>query len=1709
MPDTQFIKDFREELADDEETINQFQAKQALDTIPQFPVRKARGGRETTSFLPDGLSQPFSSFQDFISTPTTTPMVGADVSRAIGEKGLADRQDLGNDLSLSADFSLYKKGTPVPIGQVNPDTGEFKAAGWLEGLEKVSEFWTQLGSRFMSLAMDAEYNRGPSGFEKPIPIEEVPEEYRAVVEEQRKTERLNYKSGGNMRKLYEQLPTWKRIAWESIPFLPGEAAAVVHGVSATGLRAALAETGKGLGLPGRVGIGAARGLLAPVAGAEFLIAKAFTIPATWTARGLSKGFQTAFEKAMNEEFTHWIVRQGLRGEQAPRFIQAILKRFPQIYDRALANVLKRKAERMGAEKASRQAARDTVKEIERLLVEEHPAVAGQTRKVSDIIRELTGEPPALAGARAELVPRQPWQMTKAEYVKPPYTSPAMHKFGVEKALQEGKPVPAEVLADYPDLKPTTEPIPIAEAGEPEAGIQAGAFGVPSKAVRPVGKGQVTQISMEDQLKLAEVQAAEKPAVEAVGEVDLLSRANVEVLEVTAKDALRWISPEGRFIGLREELEGHDLTAQRLSDTLLGKEAITIQFQQRSGFLRARFEASGNLNLEIFGIPTDSQIKAIQDLVTMNNPSQVFADIRTQEGKLIASETVTDMKQVIPTIREAIVKPPAVEVQPSPTGLSIPPELPPPPKAPEELGRTSPEWTGSMADLQSAEVVNNISFRNDNVRKWVNQLPQLKSLFSILNPSAVANTPPERAIIIRAVLRDEGKQKSQGVFAHLGELGNQEKVFGKVADDGTIAEGVLKGLHPNDIRSFPKKYASKLTDEQKQWIQRANDIEKAKLDFLKRNDIEINELAFEEGGVYAGRRVYARVTEGQVIDTAYVGTGARRPGAKLAAEKQRVFTTAKEATEAGYRYLPEDEALYLNVQGAYNRVADKQMADWLLTQVPWRTTGAPEELVLAAEQAQLKSRHSQQLVAALNRAVRGERVPDATINAIARSYPDQAQELKNLIPLIQAGKPTASEVQNLTRVAKGLVETNKGNAQRAVNARARSREKALRVGFEEAVIPAPAFAGKILTGPEAKETAKVLKESFEPGFSKALEEVNKVNAVARYFMLAGDISPMTIQLLFLMGENPLIHGKAFGGFVKALFSKEFHSSYLTKHKETIDKHPNLLLTKAGATEFTEAMASGGWLSGNRALLPEGESYLKSLGLVVPRTLGKVGATLLTPFQRGFEIALDVAGIEMAEAYDYLATTPENIADLDQFINEFRGVTSSARLGVSPGQQQIETAAILAPRYNRAIAGLLFDLARGGIRGDLARKSMAKGIAAISAIAVLISIASGEDMDEIVDHFNPNSPNFFTWDIAGQRVGPGTKVRSVVKLFAQSVDNPEALFQMSMDNPALRFIRGNLSPVIGSGIDLITGRSYVGDPTRDGLLSFSKEILAGNLLPIWTQSVLLEGGDLKGKTTRGIAEFFGGRGYPEPVWNEVGRLRDKYSKVDFTVKYEELNRGQIDELNRNHPDLKDLEEKAKLEGAEKGDEFEKWLFETRSQITDERNNALEEAAQSLSAGLISKKDYDNERKFARPYYSGGMAVLWGARETLDPFAIKQIEKWMGENQKPEDKALDKYLEFRADLIAKADLPRDWDSIERRIEAYLKQFPSRIREYVLANRNRWIESLPLAARQVELERIEGIENETWWDNYSGQTRTGFPVRGATREAGVQGGTQFPVRQ
>ena len=166
-----------------------------------------------------------------------------------------------------------------------------------------------------------------------------------------------------------------------------------------------------------------------------------------------------------------------------------------------------------------------------------------------------------------------------------------------------------------------------------------------------------------------------------------------------------------------------------------------------------------------------------------------------------------------------------------------------------------------------------------------------------------------------------------------------------------------------------------------------------------------------------------------------------------------------------------------------------------------------------------------------------------------------------------------------------------------------------------------------------------------------------------------------------------------------------------------------------------------------------------------------------------------------------------------------------------------------------------------------------------------------------HVTPGDPKFFTWEVAGQNIGPGTKIRSIMNLFADTIEDPESLTEFGpyswMRNPPLRFIRGNLAPMKGFALNIITGRDYIGDETRDGMLSISKEVLS-HFMYIWLQTAVLEGGTLEQRALRGAAEFAGQRAYPV---NITWKLRSEWS--DDIDAYEEIETTREKRIEKGQP------------------------------------------------------------------------------------------------------------------------------------------------------------------------------------------------------------------
>ena len=688
-----------------------------------------------------------------------------------------------------------------------------------------------------------------------------------------------------------------------------------------------------------------------------------------------------------------------------------------------------------------------------------------------------------------------------------------------------------------------------------------------------------------------------------------------------------------------------------------------------------------------------------------------------------------------------------------------------------------EGPANIPDLREVQTLVDIGTRENVGRALARQLARVPLIGHItrrLNPAAVADTPEAHAVLARNVLHFEAQQLADAEISVVRTFGTQEQVLGKLDEKGLIAEGPLQGKAPNAVRSDRKKpYIGKLlTEKQQAWIDALQDIEQAKLALFRRYGIKIDELIFTQGGEYAGRVTkMGKIVDGELVEVGFIG---KKPkgvaGKKLGQQKVRPFATQKEALDAGFRYLDEDVAVYLNLKAAYKRIADKKFADWVID-------------------------HPKTHLRRGTKARRGE------VNAYKALY---------------------------------------GN-----------------VDFEKVYFKTDTPAGA--------KAYELLSKELDATIPKLgiLRKIGQMNAVVRYMELNADMGQFMIQLLYLAGSKPHVWGKAIRGYIRSWSSPTYHDELLSKHKPLLEMHRDLMTTRQG-TEVTEAIEKGGLLH----RLPKGFRYLG-----------------FHRFARAFNTAMDEAGIELAKSLDNTLRpkTAKEFADIDAFINEIRGLASSAKMGVSPTMRAVENSLLLAPRYNRAIAALLWDtVADSGLRGELARSTLARSVGGLVAVTSLFKMAEyfnktdPEDwtMDGMEEHvlkgINPTSPEFFTFEVGGTNIGPGTKVRSLVKLYADSLTEPGSLLELGNRNPFIRFARGSAAPALSDAWDMFTGHNYMGDPTGifdgweegfvDNIKKAGQEVVLPDIMPIWVHSALLEGGGACQKASRGVVEFFGGRAYP---------------------------------------------------------------------------------------------------------------------------------------------------------------------------------------------------------------------------------------------------------
>tara|TARA_Y100000593_G_scaffold64940_1_gene119657 strand:+ start:1862 stop:11635 length:9774 start_codon:yes stop_codon:yes gene_type:complete len=307
----------------------------------------------------------------------------------------------------------------------------------------------------------------------------------------------------------------------------------------------------------------------------------------------------------------------------------------------------------------------------------------------------------------------------------------------------------------------------------------------------------------------------------------------------------------------------------------------------------------------------------------------------------------------------------------------------------------------------------------------------------------------------------------------------------------------------------------------------------------------------------------------------------------------------------------------------------------------------------------------------------------------------------------------------------------------------------------------------------------------------------------------------------------------------------------------------------------------------------------------------------------------------------------IKELAQFINSIRGLANSAEMGVSAKQRVYESIFLLAPRYRRAVAAHYGKLwSADPVTRRMAQRSLLQfygGMAfVVLSLQAMQSILEGDTEEQLLTKLtnilNPQSSSFMLFDVDGQKVGPGSKFTSDLRIVAklsnyiwkegtgQDIDEWEDVTSINRNNPAIKWVRAQLAASPSEGIDFILGNDFIGEPAYRGKNTFdfirnSVKPLSENVIPLWLQSSLLEGTpdgigwqeNVRNRTLRGATEFVGFRAFPQGVTSILKEssydvYNKGYSKLEpfekdmlRVISQEKLNWLQDKQLKRATSDF----------------------------------------------------------------------------------------------------------------------------------------------------------------------------------------------------------------
>ena len=471
-------------------------------------------------------------------------------------------------------------------------------------------------------------------------------------------------------------------------------------------------------------------------------------------------------------------------------------------------------------------------------------------------------------------------------------------------------------------------------------------------------------------------------------------------------------------------------------------------------------------------------------------------------------------------------------------------------------------------------------------------------------------------------------------------------------------------------------------------------------------------------------------------------------------------------------------------------------------------------------------------------------------------------------------------------------------------------------------------------------SKSIKERTSSG-NAILRIAQGTQATARTMMAGIDLGVYFIHLLPLaLTDNKMwrnVVGKSMqalvGGQVGiknsrfALKRENVLAKYIDENWDAVREMYDYDVMHGALNEFVESMGKGGGL--------------RQLGKI-PK-VGTPVNVILDAVERNFESALSMAKVEMWKGLKPMALKSglpkeEALRQLGSHINKMTGTVSMAGMGLRPTTQQAMGAMLMfAPRYRLATYGLMRDIFRGNLQGELARDAMGH----MTAGAIMYYSYLGHHLNQ-TPNLDPTSGKFLTYKIGKTNVGIGSAFLSTARFMGRfvsdTIEDPKKSFNVfDTDNAVKNFVRSQIAPLTGTGWDMISGRNCMGEPTTENWGQVMETVVAENTMPFWASGMFFD--QPRAGWIAPPAEFMGLRSFPVGQWDRFKEHFNVYAMKSTGKTWDELNKVDRTKVMNMYPQLQKIQDEAFEISA---------LREKREEVADYRE-ALNQTREKYDADL----------------------------------------------------------------------------------------------------------------------------------------------------------------